>query len=144
MYFFSPLESDIYVTLKHFQTPAGSKRGFKNRIIAISLLVSHKERNVVLVPMDFLHLLFELIDLSYVWRIKEHSLECLSQTHLGCWLLSAPKLSLGWDLLFDLTPSLQRYSCYQVPQVVDRLLLNMPTHLHNVFVFLFFSKSCIA
>lgn len=57
--FFSPLESDIYVTLKHFGTPAGSKRGFKNRIIAISLLVSYKERNVVLGTLDFLHLLFE-------------------------------------------------------------------------------------
>lgn len=51
--FFSPLDSAIYRTLKHSQTPAGSKRGFKNRIIAISLLVSYKERTVVLVPMDF-------------------------------------------------------------------------------------------
>lgn len=34
--------------------------------------------------MDFLHLLFEWIGLGYVWRIEEHSLEILSQTHLGC------------------------------------------------------------
>lgn len=39
---------------------------------------------VVLVPLDFLYLLFEWIGLSYVWRIKEHSLEILSQTFLGC------------------------------------------------------------
>lgn len=84
MHIFSPLDSDIYITLKHFQTPAGSKRGFKNRLIAISPLVSYKERTVVLVPMDFLHLLFEWIGLGYVWRIKEHSLECFSHTRLGC------------------------------------------------------------
>lgn len=84
MHIFSPLDSYIYIALKHFQTPAGSKRGFKNRIIAISLLVSYKERTVILVPMDFLYLLFEWIDHGYVWKIKEHSLECLSQTHLGC------------------------------------------------------------
>lgn len=58
-FFFSPLDSDIYITLKHFETPAGSKRRFKNKLIAISVLVSYKERTVVLVLTDFLHLLFE-------------------------------------------------------------------------------------
>lgn len=57
--FFSPLDLDIYITLKHFETPAGSKRRFKNKIIAINVLVSYKERTVVLVLTDCLHLLFE-------------------------------------------------------------------------------------
>lgn len=82
--FLSPLDSHIYITQKHFPIPAGSKRGFKNRIIAISLLVPYKARAVVLVPLDFLHLLFEWIGLGYVWRTKEHCLECLSQIRLGC------------------------------------------------------------
>lgn len=42
--FFSPLDLHFYITLKHVQTPAGLKGGFKNRIIAISLIVSHKEQ----------------------------------------------------------------------------------------------------
>lgn len=58
-FFFSPLDLDIYITLKHFETPAGSKRRFKNKIIAINVLVSYKERTVVLVLTDCLHLLFE-------------------------------------------------------------------------------------
>lgn len=71
-FFFSPLDLHIYITLKHFRTPAGLKGGFKNRIIAISLIVSHKERTVVLVPTNFLHLLFEWISLGFAWRIKGH------------------------------------------------------------------------
>lgn len=63
--------------------------------------------------MDFLHLLLEWIGLRYVWRIKELSLECLSQTQLG--LLTAPKLSLGrFTIWTNLTPSLQKYAYYQV------------------------------
>lgn len=52
MHIFSPLDSDIYITLKHFETLAGSKRGFKNRIIAISVLASYEEA-AVFVPYGF-------------------------------------------------------------------------------------------
>lgn len=64
MHIFSPLDSDIYITLKHFETLAGSKRGFKNRIIAISVL-DHMKKQLSSYRTDFLPFLFEWLDLSY-------------------------------------------------------------------------------
>lgn len=105
------------------------------------------KEKVVLVPMDF-HLLSEGINLNYVWRIKDHSLECLSlKTHHGCWLLSAPKLSprgeshcCKWQFT-NVNPSPSEYACSQASLIIDRPLLDTATL--RIVAFVSFITHCI-
>lgn len=96
---------------------SSTKCRFKSKIIVINLFVfiSYKERRVVLVSMNFLHLLFECISLGYVWTTRNIAGRPLRPVLDADYFCTKANTVVRFTILTNWTPSLYKYACYQVP-----------------------------
>lgn len=127
--------------MKHFQTPAGSKRGFKSRIIAISPLLSYKENSYLstygfssfAIGMDWPPLCLENQGTFSGMPLSDPT-----------WITYCSKAVTGEIYYLDKFNPIHPFKNILItrfPGLVDRLLLNIhqPTHIFVSFL----SHHCI-